>query len=149
MLRRLLDSPWPYFIGAGLLLIAAIASQFEVRLPSRPEGRPADIVVGGVEPAIADIVADRAGKDGGLLLDDADVASDRGRVCIDQVHPADADVSALRVVEPVHERGERGFEIIQLLEVLTFDYYAPGVLEVAQLEHIRLVARNLLGYELA
>jgi arylsulfatase A-like enzyme len=43
MLRRLLDSPWPYFIGAGLLLIAAIASQFEIRLPSRPEGRPADI----------------------------------------------------------------------------------------------------------
>ena len=43
MLRRLLDSPWPYFIGAGLLLIAAIASQFEIHLPSRPEGRPADI----------------------------------------------------------------------------------------------------------
>jgi arylsulfatase A-like enzyme len=43
MLRRLLDSPWPYFIGAGLLLIAAIASQFEIRLPSRPEGRPADL----------------------------------------------------------------------------------------------------------
>jgi arylsulfatase A-like enzyme len=43
MLRRLLDSPWPYFVGAGLLLIAAIASQFEIRLPSRPEGRPADI----------------------------------------------------------------------------------------------------------
>ena len=43
MLRRLLDSPWPYFIGAGLLLIAAIASQFEIRVPSRPEGRPADI----------------------------------------------------------------------------------------------------------
>jgi arylsulfatase A-like enzyme len=44
MLRRLLDSPWPYFIGAGLLLIAAIASQFEIRVPSRPVGRPADIV---------------------------------------------------------------------------------------------------------
>jgi len=43
MLKRLLDSPWPYFIGAGLLLIAAIASQFEVRLPSRPAGRPEDI----------------------------------------------------------------------------------------------------------
>jgi len=43
MLRRLFDSPWPYFIGAGLLLIVAIASQFEIRVPSRPEGQPADI----------------------------------------------------------------------------------------------------------
>ena len=38
MLRRLLDSPWPYFVGAGLLLLAAIASQFELRLAARPEG---------------------------------------------------------------------------------------------------------------
>ena len=43
MLRRLFESPWPYFIGAGLLLIVAIASQFEIRVPSRPEGQPADI----------------------------------------------------------------------------------------------------------
>jgi len=43
MLRRLLDSPWPYFIGAGLLLIVAIASQFEIRVPSRPQGKPEDI----------------------------------------------------------------------------------------------------------
>lgn len=43
MFRRLLDSPWPYFVGAGLLLLAAIASQFEIRTPSRPEGTPADI----------------------------------------------------------------------------------------------------------
>ena len=43
MLRRLLNSPWPYFIGAGLLLIAAVASQFEIRVPSRPPGHPSDI----------------------------------------------------------------------------------------------------------
>jgi arylsulfatase A-like enzyme len=38
MPRRLLDSPWPYFTAAGLLLLVAIATQFEIRVPSRPEG---------------------------------------------------------------------------------------------------------------
>jgi arylsulfatase A-like enzyme len=35
MLRRLLDSPWFYFGGALVLLVAAVATQFEVRVPSR------------------------------------------------------------------------------------------------------------------
>ena len=39
MLRRLLDSPWPYFAGAALLLVLAIASQFRIAGPSRPEGQ--------------------------------------------------------------------------------------------------------------
>jgi len=43
MLRRLLDSPWPYFTAAGILLLVAIATQFEVRFPSRPEGSVEDI----------------------------------------------------------------------------------------------------------
>ncbi len=43
MLRRLLDSPWTYFAGAGLLVILAIASQFEVRLPARPVAEPSEI----------------------------------------------------------------------------------------------------------
>ena len=43
MLRRLLDSPWTYFAGAGILLLVAIATQFEVRLPSRPEAPPDEI----------------------------------------------------------------------------------------------------------
>ena len=38
MLRRLLDSPRTYFIAAGLLLVVAVATQLEVRLPARPEG---------------------------------------------------------------------------------------------------------------
>src|SRR5262245_7969895 len=38
MLRRLLGSPWPYFAAAGVLLLVAIATQFEIRFPSRPEG---------------------------------------------------------------------------------------------------------------
>jgi len=43
MLRRWLDSPWPYFVGAGILLLLAIASQFEVQLPSRSQGSVEDI----------------------------------------------------------------------------------------------------------
>jgi arylsulfatase A-like enzyme len=35
MFRRLLDSPWLYFGGAALLLIAALVTQFEVHFPSR------------------------------------------------------------------------------------------------------------------
>ena len=37
MLRRLLDSPWTYFAGAGILLLVLVATQFEIRLPTRPE----------------------------------------------------------------------------------------------------------------
>ena len=38
MLRKLLDSPWPYFVGAALLLVLAIASQLQIAGPSRPKG---------------------------------------------------------------------------------------------------------------
>ena len=38
MLRKLLDSPWPYFAGAALLLVLAIASQLRIEGPSRPKG---------------------------------------------------------------------------------------------------------------
>lgn len=38
MLRRLLDSPWTYFVAAGLLAVVGIASQMRVREPSRPAG---------------------------------------------------------------------------------------------------------------
>lgn len=41
--RRIIDSPWPYFIGAGILLVVAIVSQFEIRMPARPQGTAADI----------------------------------------------------------------------------------------------------------
>jgi arylsulfatase A-like enzyme len=37
-MRRLLDSPWLYFGLAGVLLIAAIASQFRLGPPQKPEG---------------------------------------------------------------------------------------------------------------
>ena len=43
MWRRLFDSPWAYFSAAGILLLVAIATQFEVRFPSRPEGSVAEI----------------------------------------------------------------------------------------------------------
>jgi arylsulfatase A-like enzyme len=44
MFRRLLDSPWPYFVGAGLLVVVAVVTQFEVRLPARPEGSVEEIL---------------------------------------------------------------------------------------------------------
>jgi len=45
VLRRILDSPWLYFGGALLLLIVAIATQFEIRVPSRPI-EPATAIAG-------------------------------------------------------------------------------------------------------
>ena len=44
MSRRLLDQPWLYFAGAGLLLVVAVATQFEFSLPAREAGTPADLV---------------------------------------------------------------------------------------------------------
>jgi choline-sulfatase len=43
MLRRLLDSPATYFVAGGLLLLVALATQFELRIPSRPGGTVADL----------------------------------------------------------------------------------------------------------
>ena len=43
MLRRLLDSPWTYFIAAGLLAVIGIASQIERRQPPRHEGGVAEL----------------------------------------------------------------------------------------------------------
>jgi arylsulfatase A-like enzyme len=43
MVRRLLDSPPTYFAAAGILLLVALATQFELRLPSRPQGTVEDI----------------------------------------------------------------------------------------------------------
>jgi choline-sulfatase len=44
VLRKLLDSPWTYFALAGLLVVFALASLLEFRLPSRPQGSVADIL---------------------------------------------------------------------------------------------------------
>jgi arylsulfatase A-like enzyme len=43
MLRRLLNSPWPYFAGAALLIVVALASQFRIEGAARPPGKPADL----------------------------------------------------------------------------------------------------------
>jgi arylsulfatase A-like enzyme len=43
MLRRLLDSPWTYYGIAGLLLVVAVLSQFEIRTPARPVGGEAEL----------------------------------------------------------------------------------------------------------
>jgi arylsulfatase A-like enzyme len=38
MLRGLLQSPWPYFAGALVLLVVLVASQIEIEPPARPVG---------------------------------------------------------------------------------------------------------------
>jgi arylsulfatase A-like enzyme len=43
MFRRLIDSPSTYFVGAVILLLVAVATQFELNLPSRPRGTVDDI----------------------------------------------------------------------------------------------------------
>jgi arylsulfatase A-like enzyme len=43
MLRRLLDSPVLYFAGAVALLLIAVATQFELRIPSRSAGSVDDL----------------------------------------------------------------------------------------------------------
>jgi arylsulfatase A-like enzyme len=44
LVRRILDSPWFYFGLAGLLVVVAVASQFEVQIPSRPKGVQEDFL---------------------------------------------------------------------------------------------------------
>jgi len=43
MLRRLLDSPATYFVGAGILFVLAVASQIEIQLPAREVEPPSEI----------------------------------------------------------------------------------------------------------
>ncbi len=38
MLRRLLDSPWTYFVLAGLLVVGGLLSQIRIGVPARPKG---------------------------------------------------------------------------------------------------------------
>jgi len=45
MFRRLLDSPLTYFVGAALLIVLAIVTQLDVRVPPLPEGTPEDITL--------------------------------------------------------------------------------------------------------
>ncbi len=43
MLNRILDSKWTYIVLISGLVVAAVVSQFELRVPGRPMGSPADI----------------------------------------------------------------------------------------------------------
>jgi choline-sulfatase len=43
MFSRLLRSRWLYFVAGSLMVVAAIYSQFDIRLDARPLGEPADI----------------------------------------------------------------------------------------------------------
>jgi arylsulfatase A-like enzyme len=83
MARRLLDSPWPYFSLAAVLLLAALASQFEVRFPRREQAPITEIAklrdrgdVNVVFVLIDTLRADRLGvygyqRDTSRIIDDA------------------------------------------------------------------------------
>jgi len=43
LFRRFLDSPWPYFAAAGVLLVVAVFSQIEIEGPARSSGSVEDI----------------------------------------------------------------------------------------------------------
>ena len=43
MFRRLLDSPTTYFVAAGLMVLVAVAAQFDLSFPSRTAGEAAEI----------------------------------------------------------------------------------------------------------
>ncbi len=43
MFSRLLRSRWLYFVAGSLMVVAAIYSQFDIRIDARPLGEPADI----------------------------------------------------------------------------------------------------------
>jgi glucan phosphoethanolaminetransferase (alkaline phosphatase superfamily) len=43
MLRRLIDSPRTYFVAGGVLLLAALSTQFELQFLSRPRGTVAEL----------------------------------------------------------------------------------------------------------
>jgi arylsulfatase A-like enzyme len=43
MLRRLLDSPRTYYALAGILLVVAVLTQFEISTPTRPKGRETEL----------------------------------------------------------------------------------------------------------
>ena len=45
MLRRLVESPSAYFVGAAILLLVIVAMQFDLRIPSRPTGTVGDLAL--------------------------------------------------------------------------------------------------------
>ena len=44
MIKRIIDSSWFYFVLAGVLLVAGILSQLDLRIPSRSVAEPSEIL---------------------------------------------------------------------------------------------------------
>ena len=68
MLRRLLDSPWPYFVAAGVLLVLAIASQFEVQFPARSQGAQIEGAFDKLEAGVVLYMVDFVGPVGTVVV---------------------------------------------------------------------------------
>ena len=66
-----------------------------------------DFGVGGVEPAVAQVVGDRAGKEHGILQHDADALAQRPDLVAVHVDAVDEHASGRCVVEPRNQADER------------------------------------------
>ena len=67
------------------------------------------LLIGGLQPPIADILHHRAGKQAGVLQDDAQGAAKAGFLNFVDVDAVIADLAVLDVVEAVDEIGDGGF----------------------------------------
>ena len=66
---------------------------------SGPARRVDDLRLGCVEPAVGDVLADRAGEEEDILLDDADLAPQRRQRHVADVDPVDRDPARIDFVE--------------------------------------------------
>ena len=73
-----------------------------------PLGRLHDLLVGGPQLAVGDVVADGAGEEEDVLLYDADVFAQRVAGVLADVPPADLDRAVIQLVEAGQQVAEGG-----------------------------------------
>ena len=95
--------------------------------------RPLDLLVGRVEDAEGDVLADARGEEERILGDDADLAPERAARDVADVDAVDEHAALGRVVEARHERGERRLPRARVADQR--DRRARRELEVDLLEH--------------
>ena len=77
------------------------------RVEAGPAGCLVDLGFGGVEAAVGDVLADGAGEEEDVLLDDADLAAEGGEGHVADIDAVDRDAAAVELVEARQEGGDR------------------------------------------
>ena len=77
------------------------------RRPAGPARRLLDLRLGGFEPAVGDVLADRAAEEEDILLHDADLAPQRGQRHVADVDAVDGDAPRVDLVEAGQQRADR------------------------------------------